>query len=134
MKVSTETGGGGILVTTSYPSDHANHHSYAILAGTWCSSFLVGMKAIKKVLQIFQTEELPKKVQIVCDSQSVLLCITSLQPAMPFKSAEESDILSSLVALHDEGYQITFTRCPNHYWVVGNEMTNEQAQKANAAN
>ena len=34
VKDGSETGGGGILVTTDYQSDHSNHHSYAIPVGT----------------------------------------------------------------------------------------------------
>ena len=53
---------------------------------------------------------------------------------MPLKSTDESDILNLIVALHDEGHQITFTWCPSHSGVVGNEMADEQALKGAAAN
>ena len=130
----TAIGGGGILVTDGHQSNPTIHHSYATLTGTRCSSFQAEMKAIKKALQIIQTERSPQKVRIMSDSQSVLLRIANLQPAIPFKSADESDILSLLAALHDEGHQITFTCCPSHCGVVGNEMADEQAQKGAAAN
>ena len=61
LKVGTEMGGGSILVTTGHPCDPTSHHSYAMLASTWCSSFPAEVKAIKKALQIIQTEESPKK-------------------------------------------------------------------------
>ena len=55
--------------------------------------------------------------------------IINFQPAIPRKSAEESDIQNLLAALHEEGQQITFTWCPSHCWVMGNEMADEQALK-----
>ena len=85
----TAIGGGGNLVTAGHQSNPTIHHSYAIPAGTWCLSFQAEMKAIKKALQIIQTEESPQKVRI--------------------KSTDESDILILLAALHYEGHQIIFT-------------------------
>ena len=35
----TAIGGGGILITVGPQSSHTIHHSYATLAGTWCSPF-----------------------------------------------------------------------------------------------
>ena len=126
---STEIGGGGILITSDHQSNPTIHLSYAILAGPLCSSFQADMKAIKKALQIIQTEKSSQKVQIVRNSQSDLLCIANLQPAIAPKSADKSDITNLLAALHDERHQITFTWCPSHYSVVGNEMADEEAQK-----
>ena len=48
------------MVTTRHPSNPTIHHSYVIPAGTRC--FQAKMKAIKKALQIIQTEESPQKV------------------------------------------------------------------------
>ena len=84
--------------------------------------------------KIIQTEESPKKVRIVSDSQSVLLHIANLQPAIPLMSVDKSDILISLVALHDEWHQIAFTWCPSHCGVVGNEIADKQVRKGAAAN
>ena len=96
---------------------------------------MVLILADMKELQIIQTEESPKTVRIVSDSKSVLLCITNIQPAIPLKSADESDIINHLAAmLHDEGYQVTFTRCPSHCGVVGNEMADKQALNGTADN
>ena len=105
-----------------------------MLAGTWYSSYQAEMKAIKKTLLIIQTEESPKKVPIVSDYQSDLHCIANLQPAIPPKSADKTNILNSRAALHDEGWQITITWCPSHSGVVGNEMADEQARKGAEAN
>ena len=116
----TAIGGVGILLTAGHPRSPTIRHSYAILAGTWCSSFQAEMKAVKKALQILQTEESPQKVRIVSDSQSVLLCIANLQPAIPLKSADESDILNLLAIQFDEGHQIAFNWSPSHCGVVGN--------------
>ena len=91
------------------------------------------MKAIKKASPIVQTEESPQRVRIVSDSQSVLLRIANLQPSIPLKSADESDILSLLAYLHGEGHQMTFTWCPSHCRVVGNDMADEQARRGAAA-
>ena len=51
----TVIGGGGILLNAGHPSNPTIHHSYAIPAGTWYSSFQAEMKAIRKALQIIQT-------------------------------------------------------------------------------
>ena len=98
----------------------AIHHAHAIPSGTWRWSFQAKMKAIKKALQIIQTEEYPQKVRTVSDSQSVLLRIVNLQPAITLKSTDESDILNLHATLQEEGHQITFTWCPSHCGVVGN--------------
>ena len=103
-------------------------------AGTWCSSFQAEVKAIKKALQINQTKESPQKVRIVRDRQSVLLRIANLQPAILLKCADESNILSLLSALHGERHQITFTWCPYHSGVVGNEIADEHIRKGAAVN
>ena len=110
------------------------HHSYAIPAGTWCSSFQAEIKAIKKALQHIQTEESPLKVRIVTDSQSVQLRIASLQRAVLPKSADVSDVLNLLAVLHDEGHLMTFTWCPSHCRVVGNAMAEGQDRKGAATN
>ena len=125
----TAIGGGGILVTAGHLSNPTIHHPYAIPASTWCLSFQAEMKAIKKALQIHRTEKSTQKVLIVSDSQSVLLSIANIQPAIPFKSAYKSDILSLHADLHDEGHQINLTWCPSHCRLVGNEMAYERAQK-----
>ena len=61
MKDGAETGGGGVLATTGHMGDRTSHHSYAMPVGTWCSSFQAIMKAIKKALEIIQTEVSPKE-------------------------------------------------------------------------
>ena len=128
----TAIGEGGILVTACHTINPTIHHSYAISDGTWYSSIQAEIKAIKKALQIIQTEESPQTVRIVIVSQSVLLRIANLQPEMPLKSADESVILDLLAAIHDEGYQITFTWCPSHFGVVGNKMADERTIKGAA--
>ena len=105
----TTIGGEGILVTDGHPSNPTVHHSYAIPAGTWCSSFQAEMKAMKKALLIIETDESPKEVRIVSDRQPVLLRLASIQPAIPLMSAVECDNLGLLAALHDDGHQMTFT-------------------------
>ena len=115
------------MVTTGHTSNPTVHHSYAIQARTRYSYFQAEMMVIKKALQIIQTEESPQKVRIINANKTVLLRIANLQPAIPLKSADESDSLSLLVALHDEGHQITLTWCPSYCRVVGNEMADEQA-------
>ena len=122
------------MVTAGHPSNPTIRHSNAIPAGTGCSSFQAKMKAIKKALQIIQTEESPQKVRIISDCQSVLLRIANLQPEIPLISADESDILCLLTVLHDEVHQITFLWRPSHCGVVGNEMADEQARKGAACN
>ena len=124
-KNGTAIGIGGILLTAGHTSNPKIYHSYAIPTGTWFSSFQAEMKAIQNTLQIIQTEESPQKVRIVSDSQSVLLRIANLQPAINIKSANESDILNLLA---DKGHQMTFTWCPGHCGEVGNEMADEQAR------
>ena len=122
------------MVTAGHSSNPTIHHSYAMPAGTWCSSSQAEMKVIKKASQIIQTEESPHKDRIASDSQSVLLHIANIQPAIPLKSADMSDILNLLAALNDERHQITVTWCPSHCKVVGNEMAEKQAHKGAAAN
>ena len=97
------------MVTAGHSSNPTIHHSHAIPAGTGCSSSQAEMKVIKKASQIIQTEESPHKDRIASDSQSVLLHIANLQPAIPLKSADMSDILNLLAALNDERHQITVT-------------------------
>ena len=130
----TAMGEGGILFTAGHPSNPTIHHSYAIPAGTWSSSYQAETKAIKKALQIIQTEESPQKFPIVCDNQSVLLRIACLQPAIPTKNADVSDILVHLASIHDGEHQITFTWFPSHCGVVENEMAYEQARRGAATN
>ena len=130
----TSIGGGGILLTADHASNPTNLNSYAIPAGSWCSSFQAEMKAIKKALHIIQTEESLQNVRIDSDSQSVLLRIANFQPAIPHKSADEFYILSLLAALNDEGHQTTFTWCNRHCGVVWNEMADEQARRGSADN
>ena len=122
------------MLTTDHSSNPNIHYSYAIPTDTWCSSYQAEMKAIKKALQIIQAETSRKKVRIVIDSHSVLLRITSLQPAMLLKRANENDILNLRAALQDEGHQITFTWCPRHCGVVGNGMADKQDRKVAADN
>ena len=110
------------------------HDSYAIPNGTWRSSFQAEMKAIKKALQIIQTEESPQKFRIVSDSQLFLLVSQASSLQYPLSALTVSDIISHLAALHDEGHQITFTWCLGHSGVEGNEMTDEQALKGAATN
>ena len=45
-----------------------------------------------------------------------------------------SDIVNSLAAFHDEGYQIAFTWCQCYRGVVLNEMADEHARKGTAVN
>ena len=92
------------------------------------------MKAINKALKKMQSDDSPQNVCIVSDSQSVLLRIVNLLPSIPPKSADESDIVDLIAALHAEGHQITFTWYPSHIGVVGNEMADEQARKLASAN
>ena len=92
------------------------------------------MKAIKKALHIIDTEESPQKVRIDSDSESVMQRIANLRPAIPFKSADKSDILHLNAALHDEGHRKTFTWCICHCGVVWNEMADGQSRYRDAAN
>ena len=64
-----EIGGGDILHTAGHPSNPTIHHSYATPTGTWCSSFQAKMKAIKKALQIIQTEDSSHDVRMIRDRQ-----------------------------------------------------------------
>ena len=121
------------MVTASHKSNPTIHHSYTIPAGTKCTSLQAEMKAMKKALQIIQTEVTPESPNI-SDTQSDLPCFANLQPAIPIKSADESGILNLLAALHEEGHQISLTWCPSHCGVVGNEMADKQAQNGAAAN
>ena len=79
-------GGGGILVTAGFPCNPTIHHSYALPAGTWCSSIQAEMKAVKKTFQIIQTEESPKKVCIVRDSQSIQLRLQASNLQCPLRA------------------------------------------------
>ena len=120
----------GWLRDERYSNRRRRHLGHCWPPGTWCSSYQADMKAIKKALHIIHTEESHQKFGIVSDSQSFLFRIANLQPAIPLKSAGESDILSLLTALHYEGHQITFTWCPSHCEIVRNKMADEQARKS----
>ena len=119
----TAIGGGGILLTADHQSNPTIHHSYAIPAGTWCSSIQAEMKAIKKALHIIQAEESPPESPN--SQRQPISPATYRKPPTPFKSADESDILNILAVLHDEGHQITFTWCPSHCGDLGHEMADE---------
>ena len=54
--------------------------------------------------------------------------MANLQPVISPKSADKRDILNLLAALHDEGHRITFTWCPSHCRVVGNETTKPEEE------
>ena len=71
----TGTGGGGIFVTTSHPSDPQVLRYFAIPTGKWCSSYQAEIKAVVKALQVIQAEVHVQKARIVNDIQSVLLRI-----------------------------------------------------------
>ena len=125
----TETGGGGIVVTTGHPSDPQVLRSFAIPTGKWCSSYQAEMKAVVKALQVIQAEELVQKARIVSDSQSVLLRVQAMHPFQLCNDKDDQTILKTLSTLTARSCPVTFTWCPSHCGITGNKLADAQTRK-----
>ena len=125
----TETGGGGIVVTTDHPSDPQVLRYFAIPTGKWCSSYQAEIKAVVKALQVIQAEVHVQKARIVSDSQTVLLRIQATHPSQPCNDRDEHTVFKTLSMLTARSCQMTFTWCPGHCGITGNELADAHAMK-----
>ena len=121
-------GGGGIVVTTGPPNDPEVLCAQAIPAGQWCSSYQAELKAVKRALEIIQADPTINTARIVSDSLSVLLRLQNLHPSEPIPDNDERDIMMLLSEVTCRGCQLTFTWCPSHCGVIGNELADRQAK------
>ena len=118
----TVTGGGGIFVTTGHLSDPQVRY-FAIPTGKRCSSYQAKIKPVVKALQAIQAKEHVQKARIVSDSQSVLLHIQATRPSQQCNDRDEHTVLKT------RSCQVTFTWCPGHCGITGNELAHAQAKK-----
>ena len=125
----TGTGGGEIVVTTGHPSDPQVLRYFAIPTGKWCSSYQAEIKAVVKALQVIQAEVHVQEARIVSDSQSILLRIQATHPSQPCNDRDEHTVLKTLSMLTARSCQVTFTWCPGHCGITGNELADAQAKK-----
>ena len=86
-----------------------------------------------KALQVIQVEVHVQKARIVSDSQSVLLRIQTTHPSQPCNDRDEHTVLKTLSMLTARSCQVTFTWCPGHWGITGNELANAQAKKGTDA-
>ena len=70
-----------------------------------------------------------KTVRLVSDSKSALERLQALHPAMTLESEDERQLLISLHNLHEMGLKLTFTWCPSHCGVPGNELADASAKE-----
>ena len=125
----TGTGGGGIVVTTGHPSDSQVFRYFAISSGKWCSSNQAEMKAVVKALQLIQVEVHVQKARMVSDSRAVLLRIQAMHPSQPCNDKDEHTVFKTLSMLTARSCQVTFTWCPGHCGITGNELADAQTKK-----
>ena len=118
----TETGGGGIVVTTGHSSDPQVPRYFALPTGKWCSSYQAEIKAVVKALQVIQAKVHFQKARIVSDSQAVLLRIQATHPSQPCNDRDEHNVFKTLSMLTAQSCQMTFTWCPGHCDITGNEL------------
>ena len=121
-------GGGGILVTSGPPSDPQVHQSHAVPAGRWCSSFQAEMKAVVVALEVIEDAQW-KECRLVTDSQSTIQRLNNLRPSDPPRDQDECDILQLLASIWKNGCKVTFTWCPSHCGIRGNELADEAAKQ-----
>ena len=125
----TGTGGGGIVVNTSHPSDPQVLRYFAIPTGKWCFFYQAEIKSVVEALKVIQAEVHVQKARIVSDSQSVLLRIQVTHPSQPCNNKDEHTVLKTLSMLWARNCQVTFTCCPGHCGITGNELAASQAKK-----
>ena len=125
----TGAGGGGIVVITGHPSDPQVFRYFAIPTGKWCSSYQAEIKAVVKAFQVIQVEVHVQKARIVSDSQSVLLRIQATHPSQPCNHRDEHTVLKTFSMLMARSCQMTFTWCPGHCGITGNELADAQSKK-----
>ena len=125
----TGTGGWGIVVTTGHPSDPQVFRYFAISTGKRCSSDQAEIKGLVKALQVIQAEVHVQKARIVHDSQSVLLRIQATHPSKLCNDRDEHTVLKTISMLTARSCQVTFTWCPGHCGITGNELADAQAKK-----
>ena len=82
-----------------------------------------------KALQVIQAEVHVQKARIVSDSQSVLLRIQATHPSQPCNDRDEHTVFKTLSMLTARSCQVTFTWCPGHCGITGNELADAQAKK-----
>ena len=70
-----------------------------------------------------------QKARIVSDSQSVLLRIQATHPSQPCNDRDKHTVLKTLSMLTARSCQVTFTWCPNHCGITGNELADAQTKK-----
>ena len=82
-----------------------------------------------KALQVIQVEVHVQKARIFSDSQSVLLRIRATHPSQPCNVRDEHTALKTLSMLTAQRCQVTFTWCPGHFGITGNELSDAQTKK-----
>ena len=122
-------GGGGIIVTTGPPEEPKVLSTHAIPTGQWCSSYQAELKAVKTALETIQKDSSIHKARIVSDSLSVLQRLQQASPPDPPRDQDERDILEYLSSLNERGCRLTFTWCPSHSGVPGNELADAHAKQ-----
>ena len=128
----TRNGGGGIVVTTGPPEHPVVEEIISLPAGEWSSSYQAEFKAMLRALQHINTRRV-KTARLVSDSKAVLTRLQAIHPSAKLESEDERQTLLTLHELHSGGCSLTFTWCPSHCGIEGNEMADEAAKEGSTA-
>ena len=69
------------------------------------------------------------KVRIDSDSMSTLQCIQNLHPSQQVANTDENEILDAMSSPTDRRCHLTFTCCPSHSGISGNELADVAAKE-----
>ena len=100
-----------------------------IPASKWRSSFQAEEKAMRTALKLAQEDVSLHKVRIISDSVSTLQCIQNLHTSQQAANSDENEILDALAMPSDRGCHFTFTWCPSHSGICGNEIADMVAKE-----
>ena len=116
-----------IIVTSGPQVTQRVHRQSTVPASKWCSSFQAEEKAVRTALNMVQEDVSLHKVQIVSDSMSTLQCIQNLHPSQQVANSDENEILDALDSPTNRGRHLTFTWCPSHSGIRGNQLADMAA-------
>ena len=84
---------------------------------------------MQTALKLVQEDVSLNKVRIVSDSMSTLQRTQNLHPSQQVANSDENKILDALASLTDIECHLTFTMCPNHSGIHGNELADVAAKE-----
>jgi len=130
----TKLGGAGIVITTGDNNNPTVVKELSLPAGKWSSSYQAEMTALTKALQETNEHYKEKKIRIVTDSKSTIDTIKGLNGTSKLKSHLDSNILNELLKCNNNHIDLTFTWCPSHCGVPGNERADDLADRGGQLN